>query len=285
MCEVTAPDANEDGSRTALELSLCFSHKARVTRLEVVTNARVVEWLVDGEYVASSKTSASTASHLSRAICKATLRPGMQVTARLKAIPNGGARCALGEVLYDCTRHEGSNPMHSFDMALVRERLSAAELSPEASSLMSRIDVHRQAAAATATANPAGMGGMLSALAGMAGDNSGSPLGGLAPMLAGFLGGGGGMGSGLSALASAGPSVAADSNVTPTDAGSKHASSMEPALASQIDPPTQSTAQNLIDLEQRLQSRMDRIEGKLDRLLTLLEDNSAKASPPNTARE
>lgn len=189
---VAASAADDD--ETPLELCLQFQDKVRVTRLEVETDARVVEWLVDGEYAASARTvdgssdgNPVSSSNLRRGVCQVQLRPGKSVTARLRQLPDV-TRATISEVVFDANEHVGGNPAHSFDMALVRERLGSSTLTPEAQSLMTRIDVHRKAAASSPGMAGLGGMGMLGALAAATGNSGSGDNGMLPPMLAGFLG-------------------------------------------------------------------------------------------------
>lgn len=214
-----------------LELELRFKQgMVRVTRLEVATDARVVEWLADGEYAGTSRVTTSCGDDLlPRATCPNQMRPGRVITARLRLLPDDGQRCTLGDVAYSVEHHSSTPVQHSFDMALVRERLNrlgdGRELSPEASELMARIDLdHSRSASLSGGGDGAdgGAGSMLGAVAAAAAsmgiDSSSGSSSGLGPrvgalppalanmaqMLAGFGGG------------SRGPAMSTSPSVTPT---------------------------------------------------------------------
>jgi hypothetical protein len=190
-----------------LEIDLRFNSIVRVTRLELATDARVVEWLVDGEYAGTSRTvSGSASDELPRATCPERLRPGKVFAARLRLLPDDGRRCVISDVAYAVAAHAATPMMHSFDMALVRERLGDGRpLSAQASELMDRIDLDHSRSGGQGVGGSGGAESMLGALAaaaagmGMsageyqtAGRNGGLPpaLASMAQMLATFGGGG-----------------------------------------------------------------------------------------------
>lgn len=203
------------GTQSPLELELRFTHgMVRVTRLEVATDARVIEWLVDGEYAGTSRTTTSCGDDLlPRAACPNQMRPGRVITARLRLLPDNGRRCTLGDIAYAVEPHSAAPVQHSFDMALVRERLNrlgdGRELSPEASELMARIDLdHSRSASLSGGGDDADgaepmLGALAAAAASMGIDSSsasspaiGPRVGALPPalanitqMMAGFGGG------------------------------------------------------------------------------------------------
>lgn len=272
--------ANKEGCvRTGkVELRVSFGSDAprrfRVVALELDSTAEHLEVLIDDEYACSARgRPSSDATGASAALCTTTvskkLRPGAVLVLRLVG-PTDMNCFTVALLRLQVAAVAAAPPGQSFDLERVRERLQTGgvEVSPDAQSLMARLEQHRKTASSNGSGAPPGMGGMLAmmmaarAVASNAGATTQAKSSHVATRAPSDTAMESLQQSHLDASCSElGGTAASMAHLT----GSSTSTSSNAASTQTIPAPRALEA-----LENRLTARLDKLENKLDRLLELV---------------